>query len=276
MVISCFPVTVKADDATLGGTGITVYPINDTDVEMEKEIIDILVKDGKTYVNCQFFFHNAGEKTMLLVGFPTQYPDEYESEEEPDEETEDEYDPDEEQAEESEDEYDPEDNVTQLYRFKTFIHGKRVPVKTLKGLEPKGNNSGDLFFPEWYTWRMTFAAGEKVKVVNRYYMENSYGGENSEWTNYILRSGTTWKGPIGKLTVRMRFEGYDKSRVVFSGMEPKYIDSKGTATWEAENIEPEKDIEAVFSDDSDIDELDSPFDEDTPGYNAFEQVQGVP
>ena len=47
-----FPITAYADDATLGGTGITVFPISDTEVEMEEEIIDIVVRDDCSYVTC--------------------------------------------------------------------------------------------------------------------------------------------------------------------------------------------------------------------------------
>lgn len=86
LIALALPETALADDATLGGTGISVYPIFDTDVEMEKEIIDIVVKDGCSYVTCQFWFHNTGKSCDLLVGFPTQYPGYYESQEQFDEE----------------------------------------------------------------------------------------------------------------------------------------------------------------------------------------------
>lgn len=229
-----FPITAYADDATLGGTGITVFPISDTEVEMEEEIIDIVVRDDCSYVTCQFFFHNTGSSTNLLVGFPTQYPGVYESQDELDEEMEDDY-------------YD-EMYVTQLNWFRTFVNGERVRVTVKKGLKPEGNNTDELYFPQWYTWRMHFNADERVKVVNKYWMQNSSGGEDSEWISYILRSGATWKGPIGKITVRIQLEDYDLSDTSFEGIEPTYIEENGAVVWEAENIEPEQDIEVWTSD----------------------------
>ena len=227
--VPLFPMSAYADDATLGGTGITVFPISDTEVEMEEEIIDIVVRDGCSYVTCQFFFHNTGDGTNLLVGFPTQYPGGYESQEELDEEM--------------EGEYFDEMYVTQLNWFRTFVDGERVHVTVKKGLEPEGNNADDLYFPQWYTWRMHFAADERIKVVNKYWMENSFGGECTEWISYILRSGATWKGPIGKITVRMQLEDYNLSATSFPGMQPTYIEENGNIVWEAENIEPEEDVD---------------------------------
>lgn len=235
--VSLFPMTVSADDGTLGGTGITVFPIFDTEVEMEEEIIDIVVRDGCSYVTCQFFFHNTGESTDLLVGFPTQYPGGYESQEALDTEM----------AEE----YFDEMYVTQLNWFRTFVDGERVRVSVKKGLVPEGNNTEELYFPQWYTWRMHFAANERIKVVNKYWMENSFGGESTEWISYILRSGATWKGPIGKITVRMQLEDYDLSDTSFPGMPPTYIEENGTIVWEAEDLEP--------LDDADVWTIDTPY-----------------
>lgn len=266
MVMSCLPLTALADDATLGGTGITVYPIDDTKVVMEKEIIDITVKDGKTYVNCQFYFHNTGGKTTLLVGFPTMNPGWNGYDEESDEDMPDDY-------------IDDEaldglqgDLNTELYRFRTFIHGKRVPVKIAEGLKPEGNNSDGLYFPKWYTWEMTFTADERVKVVNRYYMENSLGGENSEWTNYILRSGSTWSGHIGSVTVRMKFEGYDMFGVMFDEMRPTYIEKDGTVVWEAKDIEPKEDISAVFESPGEFEYMEIPFEDSTNEYYLYDNM----
>jgi arginyl-tRNA synthetase len=128
------------------------------------------------------------------VGFPTQYPGDYESQETLDKE--------------KTDPYYQNSYITRLNWFRTYVHGKRVPIRIKKGLVPEGNNKEELYFPQWYTWSMIFAANQRVKVTNRYRMENSSGGENWESINYILRSGSTWKGPIGKVTVRMRLEEY--------------------------------------------------------------------
>lgn len=256
MAISCFPNTAKADDSSLiGGTAGTVYPIYDTQVEMEEEIIDITVRDGCSFVSCQFFFHNTGDRTRLLMGFPTGR-----HFEKPDKD-----------SEGPEDEYE-----TNLNWFRTFIHGKRVPVKIRSGLKPEGNNLGGLYFSQWHTWKAALGKGERLKVVNKYWMVNTQPvlGSGSEQINYVLRSGSTWKGPIGKVTVRMKFEGYNAAGLEFEEMQPSYIKKDGTIVWTAENIEPREDIEVFYN--TDImsgEEMDNPYDASDKRYDEYDSMQ---
>lgn len=261
LIISLFPVTANANDSVLGGTGMTVFPIFDTDVVMEEEIIDILVKDGKTYVKCQFFFHNTGERTKLFVGFPTQAPGWFES-----------------QAD-FEDYYKDNGsyfyNYTKLNWFRTFVRGKRVPVKVKRGLVPEGNNKDELYFPQWYTWNITFGKNERVKVVNKYWMWNSFWGD-SEGFDYILRSGATWKNKVGKITVRVKFDDSYfvngcMDNVFFDGMPPTYIGEDNTVIWKAENIEPAEDISCYFETPYAWFGY-PPFEPDTPEYVKYEKM----
>lgn len=255
MAISCFPAAAKADDSSLiGGTAGTVYPIYDTQVEMEEEIIDITVRDGCSYVSCQFFFHNTGDKTKLLAGFPTGHH----------------YNEPQQEYEGPEDEY-----VTDLNWFRTFIHGKRVPVKIKSGLKPEGNNADELYFPQWYTWSMTLKKDERLKVVNKYWAVNTQPVPGySEEINYVLRSGSTWKGPIGKVTVRMKFEGYNVAGIEFEQMQPSYIKQDGTIVWTAENIEPQEDIEVFYNTDVMNEEgMDNPFDAGDKRFDEYDRMQ---
>ncbi len=268
VALSLFPLSAGANDSMIvGGTGGTVYAISNSDVEMEEEIIDILVKDGKTYVTCRFFFHNTGEKTTLMMGFPTEYYDYADEETEGD----DEY-IDDEDFDGPEDEY-----ITALNGFRTYVRGKRVPVKVKSGLKPEGNNIDELYFPQWYTWKVTFDKGERVKVVNKYWAVNS-GGSAHDWEdiNYILRSGSTWKGAIGKVTVRMRMRGYDPSGVSFEEWQPSYIEKDGTVVWKAENLKPQQDIKVYYDDDHNFwYGIQNPFDtqdSDDAMYQAYERM----
>ncbi len=267
MTLTFLPVSANANDAMIqGGTGGTVYAISNSDVVMEQEIIDIVVKDGCSYVSCQFFFHNTGRKTTLMMGFPT---GEREFENTDDEYTDDEYD------EDGSDEGPEDEYITDLNEFRTYIRGKRVPVSIKSGLEPEGNNIDGLYYPQWYTWKVTFAADERVKVANRYWAVNSCGMAH-DWEDivYILRSGATWKGTIGKITIRMRFKGYNPAGISFKEMQPTYIEEDGTIVWEAENLKPQEDI-SVFYDEGppDWEGLENPFDWGTdPEYDAYERM----
>lgn len=256
IMISCFPNTAKANDAMIvGGTGGTVYAISNSDVEMEEEIIDITVMNGRSYVSCQFFFHNTGDGTSLLMGFPTGHRSE---------------EPEDEDYEGPEDEY-----VTELNRFRTFIHGRKVPVEIKDGLKPEGNNKDELYFPQWYTWKVTFAANERVKIVNKYWMTNT-SSLSYDWEeiNYILRSGATWRGTIGKVTVRMKFRGYNAAGIDFREMQPSYIKEDGTIVWEAENIEPQEDIRLYYEISSfEYEKMDNPFDCSDERYDEYDRMQ---
>ncbi len=278
MAVTLFPNTAAANDSMIvGGRGGTVYAISNSDVEMEEEIIDIFVRDGKTYVSCQFFFHNTGEKTTLMMGFPTG-PGVYNYTEDEGEEAAGES----EETESDDEYYDEEDHdapsdeyITDLNGFRTYVRGKRVPVKIKSGLKPEGDTDDELYFPQWYTWKVTFDKDERVKVVNRYWAVNS-NGLSSDWEEikYILRSGSTWKGSIGKVTVRMRMRGYDPSCVSFPEMQPSYIEEDGTIVWQAENLKPQEDI-LVFCD-YDFwfwDEHKNPFDEYETEYEAYESMR---
>ncbi|MFA5675914.1 MAG: hypothetical protein WDA65_05245 [Christensenellales bacterium] len=234
-----FPAAAFANDSVLEvQVGRTVYPVYDTDVEMEEEIIDIVVRDGCSYVNCQFFFHNTGESTDLLVGFPSD---------------------------------------KQLNWFRTFINGRRVPVKVKKGFKHETAVDEDelelLYYPKWYTWRMHFSADERIKVVNKYWMSNLWEEiDFGEIIYYILRSGATWKGNIGKITIRMRLEGYKFENIYFYDMEPTYIEEDGTIVWTAENIKPEKDIVLEAYHDSCSQGVGNPFDERTRKFDKYRKM----
>jgi tetratricopeptide (TPR) repeat protein len=69
----------------------------------------------------------------------------------------------------------------------------------------------------------------------------------------------------------MRFDGYKREEIAFEGMKPNYIDDKGTAVWEAENIEPTEDIEAFLTDNPYYD-LGSPFQYVSPECEAYETM----
>ncbi|AOT69721.1 tetratricopeptide repeat protein [Geosporobacter ferrireducens] len=168
-----------ADDTVLGGTGQTVYPIFDTNVKMMSEQVDIHVRDGKSYVQCTFLFHNTGETEKLLMGFPaygTLPPREGR---------------------------EAFDDDVGLYAFKSYIDEKEVGVEVRKGLQQKGNNVDPLYYPNWYVWEMEIKKGEIKKVVNSYWMHNTYDSTGGETIQYVLKTGATWKGEIeyGKITI---------------------------------------------------------------------------
>ena len=179
LILFCSTRNTYADDAVLGGSGQTVYPIFDTSVKMMSEQVDIHVKDGKSYVQCTFLFHNTGETEKVQMGFPaygTLPP--------------------------REDRQAFDDDVG-LYDFKSYIEGREVKTEIRKGLQQEGHNLDPLYFPNWYVWEMEIKKGESKRVVNSYWMHNTYDSMGGEMIQYVLKTGATWKGEIeyGKITV---------------------------------------------------------------------------
>lgn len=226
-----FPTTALADDASLGGTGETVYPVKNTDVVMQKEVIDIRVKDGKSYVTCRFYFKNSGKTAQLLMGFPSFQ----ESRKGP-----------------YGDKYTKEDmkyiGDLRLYRFRTYIDGRRIPVQTKKGMKKTAYNKGEGYYPVWYAWNLRFKKGQTRKVTNTYWCYNTYAAENnSEEADYILKTGAYWKGNIGSVLVRMHLPEINPLLLYsVDGLMPDYYTADGTLVWNKKDLEPDRDIAMSF------------------------------
>jgi len=221
------------DDGVLGGKGNTVYPIYDTSVKMLGENVYIKIKDGKSYVSCEFLFQSTGKGERLMVGFPA-----YGTV------------PQEEREEFNDD--------LKLYDFKTYVDGKEVTTVIKKGLNEEGNNSGGLFYPNWHVWDMSFKENEVHRVMNTYWVYNSRDFMGGELIEYILRTGATWKDTInyGKITMQfditfdpqdinlMNYKAYNNSNnlVVYVLPEEKKL------IWEFFDLEPGFDVGVYFRD----------------------------
>ncbi|MDF2545271.1 MAG: hypothetical protein K0R93_169 [Anaerosolibacter sp.] len=173
---------VYGDDAVLGGSGNTVYPIYDTQVEMLSEKIDIEVQGDYSLVRCEFLFRNTGEKETITVGFPaygTLPPLEHRAAFEDDE---------------------------KLYDFQTYVDGQEVKTVIKEGLKEEGNNQGSMYYANWHVWEMTFDKGQERRVINTYRIKNAYDSIGGKTIKYILDTGATWKNKIGYGKVNVHFD----------------------------------------------------------------------
>jgi hypothetical protein len=236
------PSVSLADDATLGGLGGTVFPVYNTDIVMQKETVDISVKNGKSYVTCNFTFKNTGEKTTLFMGFPS-FKD---SKRLPGWDA---------NTDETDLQYLNSGDIN-LYRFKVNIDGSAAQVVKKRGMKNAGNNAGEDYFPVWYTWKVRFKSGETKKITNTFWCYNSLGGEDIEQVWYILKTGAYWKDNINQITVRVKlgdpyYVNYDVAD------EENYIPDdyaeNGTLIWNKTNVEPDKDICVWFHKNTDYD-----------------------
>jgi|GEM_PF-5766601 len=162
------PAPARADDASLGRSGETVFPIGEATVRMASEEVLLRIGPERTDVDLLFTFANDGPGKQVLMGFPLR--------------------------EQHEGRGQPE-----LNEFLTLVDGVAVPVKTEKA--EAGN------YPGWMTWEVPFAAGQTRVVKNSYWGGNSFWSNGETKAGYILQTGAAWNGPIGRADVRATLDG---------------------------------------------------------------------
>jgi len=99
-----------------------------------------------------------------------------------------------------------------------------------------------VWVPALATWRVDFDGGGTRRVVCRYADDYNAGGASLNYNfAYILYTGATWKGPIGKGTITVRpGEGFDWSVPLYylgAGVPPAR-DEGDRIVWAFENLEP--------------------------------------
>ena len=229
--------------------GRTVAPIESEFVSMLAETVlieptgDLEAWVPLMRVTCRFVFENRSDRPVSIsMGFPfdTEFGDAYttfgESElirelpEWPDGE-------------------DASDRIPEVMDFTAEVAGEPVPVSFRKIERRVGEEL--LWFPVVATWEVDFGPGEVLEVVNSYTTGWDYDGATGGSTyrlDYILTSGASWLGPIGRglITVAMppdlSREQYSDSIVCYWSASRGVEWSGDTLRWAFEDLEPECDI----------------------------------
>ena len=185
--------------------GRTVMPIPSARVRMVAETVLITPSaqpsspDDKPWdlmdVRCVFILENITKEPLeITVGFPfeSEFGDFYRTIE------------DEEILEMVKKEWNPGEEVEppESLRFRAEVNGKTIPVEFKKGAANPQEKL--LYWPIIATWKMRFAPGERVRLVNAYTTGwdgiGSYRGIVDSIT-YITRSGALWAGDIGSAVI---------------------------------------------------------------------------
>ena len=181
LLLFLLPLQAFANDGYSGGVGETPMPRNSKDIIMEKEVVHVILHEDFAEVECAYQFKNTGKAQAVMMGFP----------ERPHQDS----------------------DFLPITIFRAYIDEKEIPVKmtevTLEqgqfGYEEYGEKSN------WFIQEVPFEAGERKVVVNRYL--GPHGGTvspaSSYMTNfaYILHTGATWKGKLGRSDVIVTFAG---------------------------------------------------------------------
>lgn len=216
-----------ADDALLSEAGHNVYPINSESIVMEAETVNIKIEKvlkpinllgggytKKVLFDCIFKFVNTGEsKENVTIGFPGLY---------------------------------GVAGDCDLYDFKTWVDGKKVKINI------REENPDDEFnYRKWYTWKVGFEKGETKTIRNTYwtYISKNWAAmEQDNWITYVLKTGSGWKGPIGKANITIDLnQCYEKTDIYLVKPEGYIVTDDGKIKWELKNFESIEDMEVIFN-----------------------------
>jgi len=223
-----------ADDASLGRVGDGVQPLHQTEVQMVAEEVRVKVSPERSEVEATFTLLNRGPAVNLLVGFPQAL----------------------EQAGPERAEFGDD---TALHDFRAWVGGREVPAKLEKAATGgQGSQAGERSppesgphalppYPAWYTFPVSLASGEKVEVRNTYWVKNTAWSNGEVETGYILQSGATWAGRIGRGRVELVLEGIEPYQVIGARPGNWRLEKENTYVWEFADWEPDQDITLHFS-----------------------------
>ena len=194
ILILIFTLSLYADDGSVsyfpGGGGL--YLIENPYIEMVEELLVI----DMGLVTTEFYFKNSSNNTYTAtLGFPIDFSIEYFF-----------------KIDRWTDDFHPPVGkkqevffAAQSSPFICFVDGKEVERKLEKDYEGR----------YYYTATITFMPKEIKRIVNTYsYSHRSYStslGDSGSESYYSLITGSSWKGPIGKIVIKLGYNIYDNN-----------------------------------------------------------------
>lgn len=215
-----------ADDGfvvNFGGTVRLMKPEH-TSIRMGEEQVDIVIHGLTADVTCKFVFKNEGPATDVQMGFPDR------------------------SANTSVE--DEEANPMCIQKFKSWVDGKPMAVS-----HTKPHNLGSYTFEDydhnydsWYVKSVHFNAGQTRVVEDKY---TCLAGVDQIRTfalfYYVLKTGASWKGKIGKAVITLDTSGIDSHFRPYD-LKPQGYTQKGKKyIWILRNFEPKEDMSFDFA-----------------------------
>jgi hypothetical protein len=211
---------VLADDGFLGAVGSSVVPLDSDQIAMVAERVEATLDGDEVRVTCVFTFTNSGPATQVLMGFPEKNPDQWMG------------------------------GRPELLDFTAEVDGTDLPVafRLQATPEPRDSEHGGYDYRGWHAFTVPFTAGETRVVRNTY--RGGLGGvsDGSQFFEYVLASGASWRGTIGDAIVRIKWldEGDVLPDSVYAEPAGMVLEER-SATWRFEDIEPSNEHNVVFS-----------------------------
>lgn len=202
-----------ANDTVVGSVGGKWQPLNSEHIRMVSETIKARLDRDRAHVTCEFLLENEGPAQKVKVGFPQEL------------------------------------GTAPLHGFRCWVDRAEVQVESrvAKASKERIREKAVLGNPYegWHWWWMSFEPGQVRRVSHTYeaeYTEDTMGGRAF---SYIVRTGATWKGSIGKALIEV-----DLGPIVtqpYSAQPQGYETNGNRIVWQWEEFEPEDDIRVAWA-----------------------------
>lgn len=181
LAVAAAPNAARCDDGGISYGGNPHLLSGHPSISMQSEVVRMDIRKDIISVDCQFVFHNNGAACSVRMGFPDQ-------------------------GEGSEEPYmgDPIPKGPGLkatfLTYESLVDGKKVPTTVVS------TNDRTLY---WHAKSVQFPANS-TRIIRDLYTLKPGGQvtiENGFYhqTYYVLHTGASWHGPIGKADIEVRF-----------------------------------------------------------------------
>lgn len=211
--------SAAADDGVFEGSGGAVVLSRTYNVRMvAEEVVFDLSEPEVIRVSCVFVVINEGPEDSLFVGFPDYWPD-------PD------------------DGSHLADGSSAISDLRIMVDGLPVETLAMPVAEAPGV-MGPLMGPtrpynQAHVWPCTFAPGQTRVLRTEYKHVYSANTEASHVISYVLRTGASWKGPIGQVVLRIKRGAL---RLKCPWYPSDWVLAGDEYVWSAARLEPDRDI----------------------------------
>jgi len=203
-----FCTLAAGDDTAVVGVGGAIQAMKShPSIRMVSEDVSIRLYPERYTVRCQFEFKNEGEDTVAYMGFPENAVGDV-----------------------------PQQKTSQFEYFRTAVDG--VPVKsTFQPSPPSEENE----YTGWHIKNVQFKRGQTRIITVDYASPVGETSDGSRFCSYIMHTGSSWKGKIGRAVIHVDIGAITKHYTVTS-ISPKQAKIQGnTIIWRFSNLEPTAD-----------------------------------
>lgn len=158
----------QADNAALTSGGLPKMMAAHPSIAMESEVVKMVIHGDRVETDCTFVFANHGKACKVQMGFPDFGLWAFA--------------------------YTSKKPQTMFRKYRSYVDGKSVATKLVLGEKP-----GE----QWQTKTVSFPANGK-RIVREVYTTDVGGialAKPIAFASYILHTGASWKGNIGKATI---------------------------------------------------------------------------